>query len=183
MFEPDAAQDTTPGSASRSLAPRLPPRLLLSAYAESSGSAEPWQAGERWRLQARLRRPHGLANPHAFDYELWLFEQDLRATGVVRPGTGVRLEASSLWSLDRLRQRLRAALQRQVPDAATAGVLVALSLGEQAAIARADWGPFRDTGVSHLMSISGDNVTLVFVAQVPPGGILVPGAPRLCPGG
>jgi hypothetical protein len=91
-------------------------------------AAPPLRAGERWQLLVRLKRPHGLMNPHGFDYELWLFEQDLRATGVVRPGVMRRLEAAPLWSIDRWRQSLREALQREVTDASTAGVLAALSL-------------------------------------------------------
>ena len=27
--------------------------------------------GERWQLTVRLRRPHGSANPHGFDFEAW----------------------------------------------------------------------------------------------------------------
>ncbi|MCU0813439.1 MAG: DUF4131 domain-containing protein, partial [Burkholderiaceae bacterium] len=42
------------------------------------------EAGQRWRLVARLRAPHGQRNPHGFDVELWLFEQGIRATGYVR---------------------------------------------------------------------------------------------------
>ena len=156
VFEAESAQDPTPGSHA---APRPPRRLLLSAYG-APADAQPWQAGERWRLRVRLRRPHGLANPHAFDHELWLFEQDLRATGVLRPEGAERLDAGSALNLDRWRQRLREALQRRVADPGTAGVLVALSLGEQSAISRADWGLFRDTGVSHLMSISGLHITM-----------------------
>ncbi|MFX5510376.1 DUF4131 domain-containing protein, partial [Acinetobacter baumannii] len=39
--------------------------------------------GDRWRLQVRLKRPHGNANPDGFDYELWLLQDDVRATGYV----------------------------------------------------------------------------------------------------
>ena len=36
-------------------------------------------------MTVRLQRPHGNANPYGFDYEVWLLEQGLRATGYVRP--------------------------------------------------------------------------------------------------
>jgi competence protein ComEC len=45
----------------------------------------PVRAGERWRFTVRLKRPHGNLNPHGFDYEAWLFERGIRATGYVRP--------------------------------------------------------------------------------------------------
>ncbi|MDN3920226.1 DNA internalization-related competence protein ComEC/Rec2 [Roseateles violae] len=138
----------------------LPPRLLLSVYGQPGEAAPALGAGERWQWLARLKRPHGLMNPHGFDYELWLFEQELRATGVVRPPAMRRLEAAPWWSLDAARQRLREALQRRIAEPADAGVLAALSLGDQAAIARADWALFRDTGVAHLLSVSGLHVTM-----------------------
>jgi competence protein ComEC len=37
--------------------------------------------GERWQLTLRLKAPHGGSNPFGFDYELWLWEQGLQATG------------------------------------------------------------------------------------------------------
>ena len=45
-------------------------------------------------------------------------------------------------------------------DASAAGVLAALAVGDQAAIERDDWAVFRNTGVAHLMSISGLHVTM-----------------------
>src|SRR6202171_6428485 len=41
-------------------------------------------AGERWVLTVRLKRPHGTVNPHGFDVEAWLLQNQFRATGYVR---------------------------------------------------------------------------------------------------
>ncbi len=152
---------------------QLPPRLSLGWYrgfedgALLAPPAAELRAGERWRLTLRLRQPHGLMNPHGFDLELWLFERGLRASGTVRaPVNGQpalapqRLGVDPGYPVQRLRQRLRDALVAAVPDAATAGVLAALVVGDQAAIAREDWDLYRQTGVAHLMSISGLHVTL-----------------------
>src|SRR5712691_7837813 len=66
----------------------VPRRIVLSSYGgfapDDSGGALPVRAGERWRFAVRLRRPHGSANPHGFDYEAWLLERGIRATGYVR---------------------------------------------------------------------------------------------------
>jgi len=70
------------------------------------------------------------------DAELWLFEQGLRASGVVR--TAEKLQAVPWWEIDAARQRLRAAIHERVADPGMAGVLAALSLGDQNAIAHAD---------------------------------------------
>ncbi len=40
--------------------------------------------GEHWRLHVRLKRPYGFSNPGGFDYEGWLFQHRIRATGYVR---------------------------------------------------------------------------------------------------
>jgi competence protein ComEC len=166
-FEVERALDGNP-ALGPAVAVSVPSRISLSWYAGDAGdealsSALSWQPGSHWELLVRLRRPHGLSNPHAFDYELWLFEQDLRASGVIRPGGATllpgRLDGRD--GLDRARLRLREAIrQRLAGSAASAGVLVALSLGDQAAISREDWALFRDTGVAHLMSISGLHVTM-----------------------
>lgn len=141
------------GPTGTALPPEVPRRLMLLDY-----EARAITAGERWRFVARLKRAHGLANPGGFDAELWLFEQGLRASGVVRAGE--RLQAAPWWELDAARQRLRTAIRERVADPGMAGVLAALSLGDQNAITHADWALFRDTAVAHLLSVSGMHVTL-----------------------
>ena len=99
-------------------------------------SPAPLRAGQRWRLPVRLRRPHGAMNPDGFDAELWLFDQDLRATGTVR-GNGQLLDTA--WApIDALRQWVRDRLllsgREGGGDAAATGALAALAVGDQAAI-------------------------------------------------
>ena len=58
----------------------------------SSRARDSIRAGERWHFSVRLRRPHGSANPHGFDYESWLLQRAIGATGYVRPGGTARLD-------------------------------------------------------------------------------------------
>jgi competence protein ComEC len=147
----------------------VPERLSLAWFrgpdddALLLGPAETLRAGQRWRLPVRLRQPHGSFNPHGFDLELWLFERGLRATGTVRAradAPATKLDERAGQAIERARQAVRDAIERQVPDRASAGVLAALAVGDQAAIERDDWEVFRSTGVAHLMSISGLHVTM-----------------------
>lgn len=146
----------------------LPPRILLGWYggegAASQGPLPVLRPGERWQLAVRLKAPHGHVNPHGFDYELWLWEQGLQATGYVRAGPrdAPPRRLASTWRkpVEQLRQRVRDAIFARVTDARLAGVLAALVVGDQGAIERADWDVFRATGVAHLMSISGLHVTM-----------------------
>ena len=162
VFEVDSASH-------RGVPAVVPQRLSLGWYrgvdddALLGGPAEPVRAGQRWQLTARLRQPHGLMNPHGFDLELWLFEQGIRASGYVRSRAGDEarlLDPQHDHRLQRARQDWRDAIQARVQDPATAGVLAALAVGDQAAIEREDWALFRTTGVAHLMSISGLHVTM-----------------------
>ena len=150
---------------------QLPPQLLLGWYGNRlNGSDDKVQAppadlrpGDRWQLAVRLKAPHGHINPHGFDYELWLWEQGLQATGYVRNGAkdAPPQWLGSTWAhpVERLRQRVRSAIDARVADRAVAGIVAALLVGDQAAIERADWDVFRATGVAHLMAISGLHIT------------------------
>jgi len=173
---------------------RVPPRLVLAWYTASAWSGEgadpaPQRAapelsvGDRWRFTLRLKRPHGSLNPHGFDRERWLWERGIRATGYVRDGpqevAPQRLGASGLHPVDRLRQRVWSALAQRLGEGRSAGVIAALVVGEQSAIEREDWELFRDTGVAHLMSISGLHVTLfAWLATALIGGLWRRAVPR-----
>jgi competence protein ComEC len=145
---------------------KLPSNLSLGWYAGFhedavlSGPQRELGAGQRWRFTVRLRQPHGNLNPHGFDYELLLFEQGVGATGYVRDDVTLMLDASAAHPVERWRQRVRDAVEARIPDRRTAGVISALVVGDQSAIARDDWDLFRITGIAHLISISGLHVTM-----------------------
>ncbi len=153
--------------------PVLPPRLALSWYsgfrAEELQAIGKVQAGERWQLTVRLRRPHGNANPWGFDYEVWLLEQNLRATGYVRPDRGTTLKNQRLDefvpgfgnAVEYCRGWLRDRIYDALPDKEYAGVIVALVIGDQRAVNQSDWKVFNRTGIGHLISISGLHITMI----------------------
>jgi competence protein ComEC len=153
---------------------RIPSRVSVAWYAASrpggredveaeSLPAPVVHAGERWCLTVRLIRPHGSVNPAGFDLEGWLFANDLRATGYVRSdGRNNRVDAFAGRLRDRVeraRERIRDRIVAALPDARYAGVLAALTVGDQRAIPETQWTVFNRTGVSHLVSISGLHVT------------------------
>lgn len=139
----------------------LPPRVRLTWYFHAHlPERAPLVSGERWSMVVRLRAPHGSQNPHGFDLERWAWQRGVGAMGYVRDTAAPqRLEAAP-WGLARWRQQLRDRVLATVSDPRQAGVLAALLVGDQAAIDRADWALYRDTGVAHLMAISGLHITL-----------------------
>lgn len=137
------------------------------------------EAGERWQLPVRLKPPHGFVNPGGFDYERWLFQQGIVATGYVRdpsaPDPGDRPPAGTLsplrldagpgpYWLTRWRQGLRDRLTGTLGPGVGAALVVALVLGDQGGLTPAQWDVLARTGTSHLVSVSGLHVGLVAVA-------------------
>ena len=148
----------------------VPPHISLAWYRgrddddDDASPLVPVRAGERWRFTVRLKRPHGNLNPHGFDYEAWLFERDIRATGYVRPRSAERIDAR-VWqpgyAVEMLREAIRDRFRVALPDAPYAGILIALAIGDQHAIDAGLWQTFARTGITHLMSISGLHVTML----------------------
>jgi competence protein ComEC len=146
----------------------VPPRIALSWYADRRGESSlpsDIKPGERWRLTVRLQRPHGNANPGGFDYEAWLLEQGIRATGYVRIDDRNEKLDAFVPRLNTLVERSRAVLRDRIlgrlPDKQYVGVIVALVIGDQHGIDQSDWQVFNRTGIGHLISISGLHITMI----------------------
>lgn len=138
----------------------FPKKIRLSWY---YGSAV--NAGDKWQLQVRLKPPHGFITPGAFDYEAWLFQHGVQATGYVRKSSlNNRIQVSTA-SVNYFRQALAEHL-----DALAAGVqakhvsafslVKALAIGDKSSISQQQWQVLRNTGTSHLMAISGLHIGL-----------------------
>jgi competence protein ComEC len=149
---------------------RVPRRVLLWWYRSLQPEAEPAllagavHPGERWMFTVRLRRPHGNLNPNGFDYEAWLLERGIGATGYVRQRGEQRLlgeRSSALDFIEKAREAVRDRFHAVLGATPAAGILSALAVGDQRAIAAEEWRLFSRTGVTHLMSISGLHVTLL----------------------
>ncbi|WP_370681644.1 DNA internalization-related competence protein ComEC/Rec2 [Comamonas sp. GB3 AK4-5] len=170
------------------------PRTALAGAQEavSSEALPAVLAGERWQWTLRLKAPHGARNPHGFDWELWLWEQGVGATGYVRTGPGLpppeRLAAAGMARpVEQLRQHVRDAIVARAEaqpqgnaHARALGVVAALVTGDQRAIATEDWEVFRRTGVAHLVSISGLHITMFAWLATAAMGWLWRRSQRLC---
>src|SRR5438874_3437128 len=130
---------------------KLPSRILLSWYRGSAYEDQPAllagmvHPGERWLFTVRLRRPHGNFNPYGFDYEAWLLERGIGATGYVRQ-KGERRKLGSRNNLldlvELARESVRDRFQRSLGATPAAGILAALAVGDQRAISNEEWQLF-----------------------------------------
>ena len=154
---------------------QFPKLLSLGWYAGWKGqhALPEIKPGQRWRVPVQLKRPHGLMNPHGFDFERWMFQHNLGANGSVRAHAKGLLKSWKPLLLDDFvigfgeffelsRWHLRERIKTFSPVGGDyVGVLIALVMGDQNAIPQDDWRVFNATGIGHLISISGLHVTML----------------------
>ncbi|MEO8743495.1 MAG: ComEC/Rec2 family competence protein, partial [Lysobacteraceae bacterium] len=116
-------------------------------------------AGERWKLQVKLRRPRGVLDPGGFDFEKLALERRIAATGYVRDPESAQKFGDTL-SIDALRARLSSRIAAAVPSP-SARFVRALALGDTRFLGESDWGTLRATGLTHQIAISGFHVGIV----------------------
>lgn len=145
---------------------RVPGNISLAYYTPGSYGKAPdpsvrsvrkFHAGERWRITARLKRPHGVQNPYGFDFEAWALSENIRATGSIKAKADHQKLHSFVWRPQYMVQRLRELIQQRIDHVLSgksyAGVIQALVTGDDSQISASDWDVFLRTGTTHLMSI------------------------------
>ena len=127
------------------------------------GSHPLLNVGDEWQLTVRMKRPHGLINPGGFDYEKWLFQKQLIATGYVRSKNQYKLinnDPYKQW-INRYRQYLKHHINTVLKGDPFSGILQALAVGLRDDIPPMHWQVLTRTGTNHLMAISGLHIGLV----------------------
>ena len=135
-----------------------PERVRLSWY-QGRRSIRP---GEKWRLKVRLKRPHGFMNPGGFDYEAWLFQSRLNATGYVLGGReNMKLSEAGQFSIHALRLTVKNKIEDVIPEDHLSAFIPALIIGERTGLSKEHWQVLTGTGTNHLMAISGLHIGLI----------------------
>jgi len=176
-FEFDVEQVLTSGAI-------VPRHLSLSQYSEFARSYESgaptkltatdfrpgFHAGERWQLTVRLKRPHGTANPHVFDFEAWALERNIRASGYVRKAADSKRIAAVVlkpaYLVEMVREKIHARMTAVLAGKPYGGVLQALAIGDDSGVSQDDWQVFLKTGTNHLVSISGLHITIMLYTVI-----------------
>ena len=148
-LEPDRTPETV-----RVRLKRLPPEPLIP--------------GDWISAHAILSPPSGPAAPGSFDFQRHAYFRSLGASGFVVGDVRVTARATDamtgngeFWlALERLRQNLTMRIRTALPGDAGA-VAAALMTGDRSAIPESVNDAMRDSGLAHLLSISGLHVSLV----------------------
>lgn len=162
---------------------KMPRKIRLSWY-----YGKPVRAGEEWQLEVRLKPPHGFMNPGGFDYEAWLFQHGIDATGYVRKSALNQRQldlppafsmAALLAPINKIRQSLSQKIETiaastllsnqpgnddksdyKSDQSSSFSLIKALAIGDKSSISNQQWRVLANTGTSHLMAISGLHIGL-----------------------
>ncbi|QQS12760.1 MAG: ComEC/Rec2 family competence protein [Rhodospirillales bacterium] len=121
--------------------------------------------GDRISIVGNLSPPPGPAAPGAFDFQRFAWYQRLGAVGYAM-GQPVVVQRGApdgvIMRIDELRRRLSARIVAALPGDAGA-MAAALIVGDQSGISRETMQALRDSGLAHLLSISGLHISFAAV--------------------
>ena len=136
-----------------------PPRLRVTL----SKGAPPLHVGDRLLVLANLSPPSGPAAPGAFDFQRVAWYQQLGAVGYALAPAAV-IEAGKpngfVRTIDALRADVVDRIMKALPGP-EGGVVAALLAGEQTAVDKDITQAMRDSGLAHILSISGLHIVFV----------------------
>lgn len=125
----------------------------LHASITTEKVAETWCAGQQWKMTLRLRPVHGRLNEGGFDAQRFALANNT-------PLQGRLLAASPLSQSCSWRQRLMHYAQQQYQHLPWHSVMTALLFGDRQEVTVETRALLRDTGIAHLMAISGMHIGL-----------------------
>ncbi|WP_064602922.1 DNA internalization-related competence protein ComEC/Rec2 [Photobacterium sp. J15] len=131
--------------------------------------------GETWQLSVRLRRPYGRVNQAGFDAEQYYVGNGIHGKGIVI--SGVRLNDRSQPSF---RQKIFDQAVQLTDGLQYQSYLLALGFGYRDGLDNQDWLRLRDSGLAHLMAISGLHIGLALLCGWWLGCILRGTMPEWC---
>ncbi len=137
---------------------KLPTRIRLNWYRTD----QPVKPNQFWRFTVKLKKPYGRYNPGGFDYERWLFVNQVGATGYVRnrPQAQLLADQYSPFSISAWRYQIIERLKYFLEEYRYKGLLLAVTTGDRSLLTPGDWDVLTKTGVSHLIAISGLHIGL-----------------------
>jgi competence protein ComEC len=133
--------------------------VRLSSYDKSISV----MAGARYALTAKFKRPHGSANAAGFDFERYALLNRIAATGSVQNFPKPQIQSAPA-GMQAWREQISNKIHAAINTPRIAALASALAVGDTRGLRDGDWQSFRQTGVTHLIAISGLHVALAALA-------------------
>lgn len=141
-----------------------PPEMMpLKVRVSLNRGAPPLTVGDRLLVLANLSPPAGPAAPGAFDFQRVAWYQQLGAVGyALVPATIIEKGRPDgfVRTLDALRADITERILKALPNP-EGGVVAAMLTGEQTAVDKDVAQAMRDSGLAHILSISGLHIVFV----------------------
>ncbi|HPD83695.1 MAG: ComEC/Rec2 family competence protein [Alphaproteobacteria bacterium] len=140
---------------------RLDPEQTPRKIRLSIRKDEALKAGQRIKFLAGLNPASGPVAPAAFDFQRMAYFESIGAVGFAYTQPEI-LEASpqKFLSLKKLRQKLETKISAKTDDPQQS-IIIALMTGQRGAVQDQDWDALRQSGLAHLLAISGLHVGMV----------------------
>lgn len=116
----------------------------------------PFELGEVWQMQVKLKPIHGPVNMAGFDLERFYFEQGIDGRGYIRDDF-LELKSQASNPIYQFRQTTHDRLSHLN----NAGIFQALLIGEKSSITHSQQGLLQKLGLSHLIAISGLHISII----------------------
>jgi len=149
--------DLTVDTAERGGEPAAVSGVVRLSWYDTAPAIQPC---EIWRLHVRLKRPRGLIDPGAFDFERYALSEGITATGYVREDATNRVTRTRAFCVEGWRKRISQGIADTLGTGPQSDVLRALAFGDQQAMDEKEWNVARATGIPHLIAISGLHIAL-----------------------
>lgn len=144
----------------------LPDKGAGIVYIYKDNMPMPYHIGDTILLTNNWQPIQNAGNPYTFDHAQYCRNNNIYLQQFCS-GTQVRLFAlgnsSQLSVLKQLHNYCMAALERYIPHPATMGLIQAMLLGDEVNLDPELRQSFADTGIVHVIAISGGNVMMFFI--------------------
>ena len=136
-----------------------PAARLIRVRLRADDSARP-EPGDRVRIRALIRPPSAPTYPGAWDFQRAAYFEGVGGSGFALGAVEILGRDGAAPPLSGMRARLEAQVLESLPGAVGA-VAAALLTGGQSAIPPAEMQAMRDSGLAHLLSVSGLHIAIV----------------------
>jgi competence protein ComEC len=137
--------------------------IMLSNFNDNFNKIK---VGDIYNIQAKLKPPYSMQNPDVFDYEFYLFSNNIHAMASSTKQEWKYIDNTGLYDstwVEQLRYKIEHNMLPFIEKLPHKAIILALTIGNQAYISTEQWKLFNRSGIGHLISISGLHITMLAI--------------------